>query len=76
MRDPEEVLNEIFNLFIDLEASDEQCDFPYLFAIAREGKALTNSKTGKSRRALSRFLKGFFRLCPRPKLILTASFKC
>lgn len=36
---PQEVLNEIFNLFIDLEANDEQCDFPYIFAIARDGKA-------------------------------------
>ncbi len=36
---PQEVLNEIFNLFIDLEANDEQCDFPVIYAVAREGKA-------------------------------------
>ncbi len=36
---PDEVLNEIFDLFIELGASEEQCDFPYIFAIAREGKA-------------------------------------
>lgn len=34
-----EVLNEIFNLFIDLEATDEQADFPVIYAIARDGKA-------------------------------------
>ncbi|MCX6807389.1 MAG: GTP-binding protein, partial [Patescibacteria group bacterium] len=31
-------LHKIFDLFIDLGADDEQCDFPYLFAIGREGR--------------------------------------
>src|SRR5690606_21032285 len=35
----QEVLNEIFDLFIDLDASEEQADFPVIYAIAREGKA-------------------------------------
>lgn len=35
----QEVVNEVFNLFIDLDATDEQADFPILYAIAREGKA-------------------------------------
>lgn len=35
----QEVLNEVFNLFIDLEANDEQADFPVVYAIARDGKA-------------------------------------
>ena len=35
----EEVLNEIFSLFIDLEATDEQCDFPVIYAVARDGLA-------------------------------------
>ncbi|MDB4944949.1 MAG: GTP-binding protein TypA/BipA [Labilithrix sp.] len=39
---PEEVLNEIFDLFIDLEASDTQMDFPVLYAIGREGIAKNN----------------------------------
>jgi GTP-binding protein len=39
---PKEVLDEIFSLFIDLEATDEQCDFPVVYAIAREGKAFYN----------------------------------
>lgn len=34
-----EVLNEIYDLFIDLEATDEQIDFPVLYAIARDGIA-------------------------------------
>src|SRR5256886_14111518 len=30
---PQEVLNEIFDLFIDLDASEEQLDFPVLYTI-------------------------------------------
>jgi len=34
---PVEVVDEIFNLFIDLDATDEQADFPIVYASAREG---------------------------------------
>ncbi|MBQ4518504.1 MAG: translational GTPase TypA [Clostridia bacterium] len=34
---PTEVVDEIFNLFIDLDATDEQADFPIVYASAREG---------------------------------------
>src|SRR3954470_20587788 len=36
---PDEVLNEVFDLFIDLEASDAQTDFPVVYAIGRDGIA-------------------------------------
>ncbi|HEX3656064.1 MAG TPA: translational GTPase TypA [Pirellulales bacterium] len=36
---PLEVLNETFELFIDLGADDELADFPYIFASSREGWA-------------------------------------
>ncbi|HVF55272.1 MAG TPA: translational GTPase TypA [Pyrinomonadaceae bacterium] len=36
---PEEVVDEIYDLFIDLDASDAQIDFPILYAISREGVA-------------------------------------
>jgi GTP-binding protein len=36
---PEEVVNEIYDLFIDLDATDEQIDFPVLYAVSREGVA-------------------------------------
>lgn len=35
----QEVMNEVFDLFIDLDATEEQCDFTPIFAIAREGMA-------------------------------------
>jgi GTP-binding protein len=35
----DEVLNECFDLFVDLGATDEQCDFPVVYGIARDGIA-------------------------------------
>lgn len=37
---PEEVLDLTFDLFVTLGASDEQADFPYIYAIARDGIAI------------------------------------
>jgi GTP-binding protein len=39
---PQEVLNEIFDLFIDLDATEEQLDFPVIYAISRDGVAKVN----------------------------------
>jgi GTP-binding protein len=36
---PQEVLNEVYDLFIDLDATEDQLDFPVLYAIGREGIA-------------------------------------
>jgi GTP-binding protein len=36
---PAEVVNEIYELFLDLDATDEQIEFPILFAVSREGIA-------------------------------------
>ena len=36
---PDEVVDLVFDLMADLGATDEQLDFPILYAIAREGKA-------------------------------------
>jgi GTP-binding protein len=46
---PDEVLDEIYDLFIDLDASDEQLDFPYLYAVGRDGIAMNSlEETGKN----------------------------
>lgn len=37
---PSEVVDEVLELFMDLDASDEQLDCPFLYASAREGYAL------------------------------------
>jgi GTP-binding protein len=36
------VLNEVYDLFIDLDATDDQLDFPVLYTNAREGTATTD----------------------------------
>ena len=39
---PQEVLNELYDLFIDLDAREDQLDFPVLYANAKAGTASTN----------------------------------
>jgi GTP-binding protein len=36
---PEEVVDEIYELFLDLDATDEQIEFPILYAVSRDGTA-------------------------------------
>jgi GTP-binding protein len=38
----DEVLDEVFDLFVNLEANDEQLDFPVLYASGRQGYASTD----------------------------------
>ncbi len=42
---PGEVLNEIYDLFIDLDASEEQLEFPVLYTNARAGTASERAET-------------------------------
>src|SRR5207244_7797269 len=48
-----EVLNEVFDLFIDLDASDNQLDFPVVYTNAKKGTAtLDSTKQGEDLRPL------------------------
>jgi GTP-binding protein len=42
---PQPVLNEIYDLFIDLDATEDQLDFPVLYASARAGTASLDAET-------------------------------
>ena len=45
---PEEVVDEIYELFLDLDATDEQIEFPILYSVSRDGSAkrlLTDEST-------------------------------
>lgn len=42
---PQEVLNEVYDLFIDLDATEEQIEFPVLYAIGRDGIAQASLET-------------------------------
>src|SRR5512140_3611983 len=39
---PNDVLNEVFDLCVDLEANETQCDFPVLYAVGKLGMAKRN----------------------------------
>lgn len=41
---PEEVLDEVYDLFIDLGADEDQLDFPYVFASGKDGWAINDLK--------------------------------
>jgi GTP-binding protein len=43
---PQEVLNEIYDLFIDLDAHEDQLEFPVLYTNAKTGTASTDIKGG------------------------------
>jgi GTP-binding protein len=50
---PKEVLNEVYDLFIDLDATEDQIEFPVLYANARDGVATTDlANPGDSLRPL------------------------
>jgi GTP-binding protein len=42
---PQEVLNEIYDLFIDLDADEDQLDFPVFYAVSKLGTATTDLAT-------------------------------
>lgn len=44
----DEVVNEVYDLFIDLDATDEQIEFPILYTIAKDGVAHTDLEDGST----------------------------
>ncbi|HEV2716860.1 MAG TPA: GTP-binding protein, partial [Terriglobales bacterium] len=62
---PQEVLNEVYDLFIDLDAKEEQLDFPVLYTNAKTGTAARDTKTiGEDLRPL---FDGILNTIPEPK---------
>lgn len=62
----QEVHNEIFDLFIDLDATEEQCDFHTVYAIAREGMATLDPKVNTGN--LTCLYDAIVDLIPPPKI--------
>lgn len=60
----QEVLDEILALFIDLNATDEQLDFPVIYASAREGWSITNFNA--ERKDLTALLQTMIEYIPPP----------
>lgn len=63
---PDEVLDEIYDLFIELNASDEQLDFPVFYASGRNGWAI--EKLNQEPVNLSPLLDGLINYIPEPPI--------
>src|ERR1700677_2811467 len=64
----DEVVNEVFDLFIDLDAADWQADFPIIYAVARESWAVTDLKDrDKPGNSLEPIFKSILETIPGPK---------
>ncbi|HSW53444.1 MAG TPA: translational GTPase TypA [Ignavibacteriaceae bacterium] len=63
---PAEVLDEIYDLFIDLGADDTQLDFPVIYASGRNGWAVKNLKD--ERKDLVPLLEKIVKKIPQPKV--------
>ncbi|HET55199.1 MAG TPA: translational GTPase TypA [Ignavibacteria bacterium] len=63
---PEEVLDEVYDLFIDLGADEEQLDFPYVFASGRDGWAVNNLTD--ERKDLTPLIETVIEKIPSPKI--------
>lgn len=64
---PHDVQNEVLDLFVALDASDEQLDFPIVYCSAREG--WTGPKPDKDKQDMGYLLKVISEHVPPPKVL-------
>ena len=62
---PEEVVDEVLELLMDLDASDEQLDAPFLYASAREGYAL--AELGDEAKDMTPLFEAMLKYIPAPE---------
>jgi len=63
----DEVVNEIFDLFCNLEASDEQLDYPVIYAAAKMGWAVDHiDEKVKPRKGVKDLLDAIVKSIPHP----------
>lgn len=67
-----EVENEIFDLFISLNANDEQMEYPLIYASAKEGWAVKDLSGSKEN--VTPLLDQIIEYCPYPKANIDDSF--
>src|ERR1700752_4899420 len=68
----QEVLDEVFDLFVSLEASEEQLDFPVLYASGRNGYASTDENAREG--TLKPMFETIVNHVPAPKVDADAPF--
>ncbi|MCQ2352148.1 MAG: translational GTPase TypA [Victivallaceae bacterium] len=64
---PDAVQNKVFDLFCELNASDEQLDFPTLYASGRDGWAIRN--LNDPRESITPLLDAILEYVPAPKVV-------
>ena len=69
---PDEVLDEVFDLFVSLDANDDQLDFPVLYASGRDGWCVKD--LNDERKDLSPLLDLVLNHVPEPKVEKDAPF--
>jgi GTP-binding protein len=70
---PDEVLNEIFDLFVMLDATNEQLDFPIIYAEGINGIAKNELEDGND--DLSPLFEQIIETIPAPEQVMDAPFK-
>jgi GTP-binding protein len=70
---PDEVLNEAFDLFCELEASDAQTDFPVIYAIGKQG--IAKRKLDEESDSLAPLFDTILERVPPPAQDVTAPFQ-
>lgn len=68
----QEVRNEIFDLFIDLEAPEEQSDYDCIYAVAREGWVTLDPEVVPEKKTLETLFDWIINKLPPPKAKLDA----
>jgi GTP-binding protein len=64
---PQEVVNEVFDLFAALDATEEQLDFPIIYGSAKQGW-MANSPTGAKDEAMAPLFDLILRHVPEPRI--------
>jgi GTP-binding protein len=64
---PQEVVNEVFDLFAALDATEEQLDFPIIYGSAKQGW-MANSPTGAKDEAMAPLFDLILRYVPEPTI--------
>ncbi|MGB9602593.1 MAG: translational GTPase TypA [Verrucomicrobiia bacterium] len=70
---PNEVLDQVFELFLQLNASDDQLDFPIIFASAKEGYAKT--KLDQPGVSMEPLFEAIIKHIPPPRVQQSKEFK-
>lgn len=70
---PDDVLNEIFDLFVTLDATDDQLDFPVLYAVGIDG--IAKYELEDESEDLSPLFETIVEQIPAPEQVFDASFK-